>query len=126
LHDVDDRVIDAYARAYDELIDLPAGMNSVGIVRSLGPTASSKLLWVLRQQTACPWDVAIAKAAGNGSRETGYAAHLRNARDWTRHIAEEGASRNIDDVAMRLGRGNASLVRIYDEWCYLTFTRGVS
>ena len=33
---------------------------------------------------------------------------------------------NIDDVAGHLGRGNASLVRIYDEWCYLTFTRGIS
>jgi hypothetical protein len=126
LHDVDDRGLDAYAHAYDELVDLPAGVNNIGIVRSLGPTASSKLLWVLRQQTAPPWDVAIAKAGGLGSRRDGYHNHIRRARDWTLHISTEAAARGIDDVAGHVGRGNASLVRIYDEWCYLTFTRGIS
>jgi hypothetical protein len=126
LPDLDDRGIDAYAVAYDELVDLPAGSNIAGIVRSLGPTASSKLLWVLRQQTACPWDVAIAKAGGQGSRRDGYRNHIIKARDWTRAIQAEATTRGIDDVSAHIGRGNASLVRIYDEWCYLAFTRGIS
>jgi hypothetical protein len=126
LHVLDDRYIDAYARAYEALIDLPAGVNNVGIVRTLGPTASSKLLWVLRQRTACPWDVAIANAGGLGSRKDGYRAHLARARDWTQQIAEEAAMRGIDNLSMHLGRSDASLVRIYDEWCYLAFTRGIS
>jgi hypothetical protein len=126
LHDLDDRGIDAYALAYDELVDLPAGVNNTGTSRSLAPTASSKLLWVLRQQTACPWDVAIAKAGGSGSRLNGYAIHLRKAREWTQAIAIEAAARGVDDVPNHLGRANASLVRIYDEWCYLAFTRGIS
>ncbi len=126
LADLDDRGIDAYARAYEELVDLPAGVNNIGIVRTLGPTASSKLLWVLRQQTACPWDVAIAKAGGLGSRTDGYRAHLVRAREWTQQIAEEAATRGIDNLSMHLGRSDASLVRIYDEWCYLAFTRGIS
>jgi hypothetical protein len=126
LHELDDRGVAAYATAYAELVDLPAGVNSVGTVRALAPTASSKLLWVLRQQTACPWDVAIAKAGGAGSRIDGYRAHLHKARIWTQAIAAEAAARGIHDVADHVGRSDASLVRIYDEWCYLTFTRGIS
>ena len=126
LPDLDDRSIDAYARAYEELIDLPAGVNSAGILRTLGPTASSKLLWVLRQQTAAPWDVAIAKAGRLGSRIDGYRAHLVRARDWTQQITLEAATRGIDNVSFHVGRSDASLVRIYDEWCYLAFTRGAS
>ncbi len=126
LASLDDRGIDAYATAYDDLIELHAGVNRAGIVRSFGPTASSKLLWVLRQQTAPPWDAAIAKAGGHGSRKEGYAHHLHKARDWTQHISREATKRGIDDIAAHVGRGNASLVRIYDEWCYLSFTRGIS
>jgi len=126
LHDLDDRGLDAYANAYEELVDVPAGINSAAIVRTLGPTASSKLLWVLRQQSAIPWDVAIARAGGNGSRMDGYRAHLVKARDWSQQISAEATARGIDHLSMHLGRGDASLVRIYDEWCYLTFTRGIS
>jgi hypothetical protein len=126
LHDLDDRGIDVYASAYDELVDLPAGVNSAGILRTLGPTASSKLLWVLRQRTACPWDVAIAKAGALGSRRDGYRAHLIKARDWSQQITLEATTLGIDNLSMHLGRSDASLVRIYDEWCYLAFTRGIS
>ena len=51
---LDDRGIESYQHCTEELIDMPAGINNVGTVRSLAPTASSKLLWVLRPQTACP------------------------------------------------------------------------
>lgn len=124
LVELDDRLLDAYADAYADLVDLEAGVSNIGRVRSLAPTASSKLLWVLRQQTACPWDAAIAKAAGHGSGKDGYAHHLRKARDWSRDITTEANTRGIDNVAAHVGRPHSSLVRIYDEWCYLTFTRG--
>ena len=118
LADLDDRRLDAYANAYEELIDMPAGINNVGTVRSLAPTASSKLLWVLRPQTACPWDVAIAKAGGQGSHRDGYANHLRKARAWAQGITQEAAARGIDDVAKHVGRPHSTLVRIYDEWSW--------
>ena len=124
LADLDDRGIDSYANAYEELIDMPAGINNVGTVRSLAPTASSKLLWVLRPQTACPWDIAIAKAGGLGSQRDGYTNHLRKAREWSRRITQEAAARGIDNVPAHVGRPHDSLVRIYDEWCWVTFTFG--
>jgi hypothetical protein len=85
---------------------------------------ADKLLWVLRPQTGCPWDVAIAKAGGQGSQRDGYANHLRKAREWARRITNEAAVRGIDNVPAHVGRPQSSLVRIYDEWCYMTFTRG--
>jgi hypothetical protein len=124
LVDLDDRGLDAYADAYAGLVDLPAGVNNIGRVRSLAPTASSKLLWVLRSHTACPWDVAIAKAGGRGAQRDGYAHHLRNARAWAREITAEATTRGIADVPAHVARPQSSLVRIYDEWCYLAFTRG--
>lgn len=124
LVDLDDRGIDTYATAYADLVDLPAGVSTIGRVRSLAPTASSKLLWVLRQQTACPWDAAIAKAGGRGTQRDGYANHLRKAREWVRQITVEAAGRGIDNVPAHVGRPQSTLVRIYDEWCYEAFTRG--
>ncbi|MBK5332437.1 MAG: hypothetical protein JJD93_10725 [Ilumatobacteraceae bacterium] len=118
LTDLDDRQLDAYANAYEELIDMPAGINNVGTVRSLAPTASSKLLWVLRPQTACPWDVAIAKAGGQGSHRDGYANHLRKARAWAQGITREAAARGIDNVPKHVCRPHSTLVRIYDEWSW--------
>src|SRR5258706_14130093 len=126
LSEVDDRGIDKLALAYSDLVQLPAGVNRTGRIRSLAPTASSKLLWVLRPQTACPWDVAIAKAGGQGTEMAGYANHLRKARAWSRQIMAEAAAQGIADVAASVGRPGSSLVKVYDEWCYLTFTRGVT
>jgi hypothetical protein len=124
LVDLDDRGLDAYANAYGDLLDLPAGVSNIGRVRSLAPTASSKLLWVLRPQTASPWDAAIAKAGGQGSERAGYAHHLQKAREWSRDITADARKRGIDNIPMHVGREHSSLVRIYDEWCYLAFTRG--
>ena len=118
LKDLDDRGLDAYANAYEELIDMPAGINSVGTVRSLAPTASSKLLWVLRQQTACPWDVGIAMAGGQGAQRDGYANHLRMARAWAQRVTQEAKARGIDDIPTYVGRQHETLVRIYDQWCW--------
>ena len=117
------RIIKA-ANAYDDLVDMPAGVSKLGRVRSFAPTATSKLLWVLRPQTLCPWDVAIAKAAGGGTQRAGYLNHLHNARGWSREITAQATERGIGDVSDHVGRPATSLVRIYDEWCYLTFTRG--
>jgi hypothetical protein len=116
--DLDDRGIDAYANAYEELIDMPAGINNVGTMRSLAPTASSKLLWILRPQTACPWDVAIAKAGGQGSQRDGYANHLRKAREWACRITQDATALGIDNVPAHVGRSHSTLVRIYDEWSW--------
>jgi hypothetical protein len=124
LIDLDDGGLDAYAHAYADLVDLEAGVSNIGRVRSLAPTASSKLLWVLRQHTACPWDAAIAKAGGFGSGKVGYANHLHKAREWARDITAAADSRGVDNIPAHVGRPHSSLVRIYDEWCYLTFTRG--
>jgi hypothetical protein len=123
LIDLDDRGLDAFADAYADLVNLPAGVNNAGRVRSLAPTASSKLLWVLRPRTACPWDAAIAKAGGCGSERAGYANHLRKAREWARAVTAEAMARGIDNIPAHIGRPRSSLVRVYDEWCYLTFTR---
>ncbi|MEY2445473.1 MAG: hypothetical protein QOE00_2053 [Ilumatobacteraceae bacterium] len=126
LRDVDDRGIDDLAGAYDDLARLPAGLNRQGHVRSLAPTATSKLLWVLRPHTACPWDMAIAKAGGQGSELAGYANHLRKARAWSRQITDEATARGIDDVPAHVGRPTSTLVKVYDEWCYLSITRGMT
>lgn len=126
LIDLDDRGLDDLADAYSELVPLPAGVNRVGGIRSLAPTASSKLLWVLRPQTACPWDTAIARAGGRGTQKAGYANHLRKARDWTRQITAEATTQGIADVAAHVGRPNSTLVKLYDEWCYMTMTRGAT
>jgi hypothetical protein len=60
----------------------------------------------------------------DAEQRDGYAHHLHIARAWAREITAEATTRGIADIPAHVARPQSSLVRIYDEWCYLAFTRG--
>jgi hypothetical protein len=62
-----DAQLAAVSRAYAGLYQRPAAVTRAGGIRTLGPTATAKLLYFLRPQAVPPWDKAISAATGGGS-----------------------------------------------------------
>ena len=58
--------------------------------RTIGPTAASKIMFVLRPHTVPPWDAAIARSTTGGTSLDHFRRHLEAARVWataTRRMA---------------------------------------
>ena len=90
--------------------------------RMLGPTAASKALYALRPRALMPWDDAIAKALHGGRDAAAYAAHQRLGRAWAADILEQSGLSEAR-LAAALGDPGRSLAKIFDDYCYLRFTR---
>jgi len=93
--------------------------------RTIGSTAASKILFVLRPETVPPWDRQIARRTVGGITGAHFAAHLTQAQAWATAILADAAARGIADVPAHVGRPTSSLAKIWDEWHYLTITRAV-
>ena len=92
--------------------------------RVIAPTAASKIMFALRPETVPPWDAAIARATAGGTSRDHFASHLEAARAWVGAVQDEARRHGIADVPAYAGRPRSSLARVWDEWLYLTVTRG--
>ncbi len=90
--------------------------------RTLGPTAASKALYAFRPRALMPWDDAIAKALHGGRDAAAYAAHQRLGRAWAADLLESTGLSEAK-LAATLGAHGRSLAKIFDDYCYLRFTR---
>lgn len=127
LSETDEHDISLLADAYHALAHLPAThpirTRASTAIRRFGPTAASKIMFVLRPDTVTPWDAAIARRTTGGTTRQHFVRHLTAARLWTTSTLDEAARVGIADIAAHVGRPNSSLAKIYDEWQYLTITR---
>jgi hypothetical protein len=119
--------IDMIADAYADLSARPAALRTHnGAIRGhrrIGPTAASKIMFILRRDTVQPWDAAIARTATGGTSRNHFASHLEASRTWAQNIQNEARRRHIPDIATYVGRPNSSMAKLRDEWMYLTITR---
>ena len=106
------------AEAYSALAASPATPR-----RTIGPTASSKILFALRPDTIPPWDRRIARETVRGVTRAHFAVHLSQGQAWAAATLVDAATRGITDVPAHVGRPASSLAKIWDEWHYLTITR---
>jgi hypothetical protein len=121
LAELDDPTIDALGPAYRELASVIVADRPR--VRSLGPTAASKLLHALRPRALMPWDEAIAVKLHGGRTAATYVAHQRLGRTWGRAVLAQAGT---DEGALAAGWGTPGrpLAKMLDDYCYLTYTRG--
>ena len=112
LVDLDDRGIAALAAALEDLAVERADRR-----RTFGPTASAKLLFLVRPSTVTPWDAAIARRPGV---DRDFGAHLRDARATATIWIDQAAGRSVQQI---VGRPDSTLAKIVDEVLYLTYTR---
>ena len=126
LPDLDDRGIDAYANAYEELIDMPAGVEqrrhralprADRIVQVAVGAPPADGVPVGRQRSPRP--------AAKGPAETATPNHLRKAAMGATDQRRRPQARHRRHRRHTSAEARTSLVRIYDEWCYLSFTRGI-
>ncbi|GAA2463848.1 hypothetical protein [Winogradskya humida] len=112
----------ALGECYQELalVSVSAGPRRRGI----GATAATKMLYALRPQALMPWDEAIAKRLHGRRDAASYAAHQRLGRDWSLALLAE-AGMDEAELGEHLGRPGRSLAKMLDDYCYLTFTRGI-
>lgn len=122
LAELTDDVVERVGDAFAALSATAAARNGRGM-RTLGPTAASKLLFALRPNSLTPWDNLIAQRLHGGRDGVAYRAHLRLTRGWAaRLLAEAGVPES--ELLDGLGRPGRSLAKVLDEYCYLVFTRG--
>jgi hypothetical protein len=121
LADLTDRDIGAVADAYDDLRGVPVATDARGHDRTVGPTAAAKCLYALRPRSVMPWDLMIAERLHGGRDRDAFARHLALGRAWARSLL---AQSGLDEPALvaELGRPDASLARVLDEYCWLRWT----
>jgi hypothetical protein len=71
-----------------------------------------------------PWDMAIARRLHGGRDGAAFAGHLRLGREWGRQLLRE-TGWDETRLAAELGQPGASLARLLDQYCYVSFTLDV-
>jgi hypothetical protein len=120
LAELTDVELEPLGDCFAELAALPVGRP--GRPRSLGPTAASKALHMLRPSALMPWDEAIARRLHGGRGPAAFVAHQRLGRTWARGLLEE-TGLDEESLADALGAPGRTLAKILDGYCYVRFTR---
>jgi hypothetical protein len=126
--ELSDAGVGTLADSYADLAARPAALltraGAPAGHRAIAPTAASKIMFALRPETVPPWDAAIARATAGGTSRDHFASHLEAARAWAGSVQDEARRHGIADVPAYVGQPGSSLARVWDEWLYLTITRG--
>jgi hypothetical protein len=126
--ELNDNEVAVLAASYADLASRPGALLTRNGVpagyRTIGPTAASKIMFVLRPHTVPPWDAAIARSTTGGTSLDHFRRHLEAARVWATAILDEARRDDIPDIPGHVGRPGSSLAKLRDEWMYLTITRG--
>jgi hypothetical protein len=91
---------------------------------SIGPTATSKVLFALRPKALMPWDEAMRKYFGYSGSPQSYSDYLVEIRDLALHIGDLCMKKGfrIDDLPRRLGRRNSTVLELVNEYIWVTVT----
>lgn len=107
--------IDKFANAFDDLCQRRASER-----RSIGPTASSKVLLALFPHVIPAWDKRIAHALYGGTTKECFRLHLEKSTMWSRALRNDGKIKEI------LSKGKSSRVgmgKLIDETLYRFISR---
>ncbi|GAB3979824.1 hypothetical protein GCM10029978_076240 [Actinoallomurus acanthiterrae] len=77
---------------------------------------------MLRPRGLMPWDEAIAQRLYGGRGPAEFVAHQRLGRSWARELLA-GTGLDETGLAAALGAPGRSLSKIFDDYCYVRFTR---
>ncbi|WP_287786716.1 hypothetical protein [Acidiphilium sp.] len=118
LETLQDRELDALARAYEELL----------LIEEFGPTAAAKALFVVCPEAAIPWDKAIQDAFGLAGR-TGrqYQEMLVRSRDEAEALVADAAHCGFPDaqsIMAAIGSEARTIPELLDQYHWITISRG--
>jgi hypothetical protein len=91
---------------------------------SIGPTATSKILFALRPKALMPWDEAMRKHFGYSGSAGSYSEYLTAIKNLTLHIGDLCMKKglHIDDLPRRLRRPNSTVLELVNEYIWVTVT----
>jgi hypothetical protein len=92
----------------------------------IGPTAASKILFVIRPKALMPWDDAMRKYFGYSGSPRSYFEYLIEIRDLTAYIGRlcESKGFHIEDFPKKVGRVGSTVVELLNEYIWVK-TRGI-
>ena len=127
LVEVSDVALDAAAEAYGDLKGRKASMrhrNSQEHAVTFGPTGAAKVFYALRPNIFPPWDDPIREHFGYDGSSGSYRKFLAMVKEQISCLVEEAASFGIKtvDIPMSIGRSEASLPKLVDEYFWVTIT----
>lgn len=127
---LEDQEIDIAADAYGSLKDRIGARNYRGgnkLEVHIGPTAASKILFILRPEALMPWDEAMRKYFGYSGSPGTYFDYLIEIRDLALHIGNLCMKKGfqIDELPRRLGRPSSTVLELVNEYIWVTVTRNV-
>ncbi|HZV69817.1 MAG TPA: hypothetical protein VFG10_09740 [Saprospiraceae bacterium] len=119
------RKIALYSDMFDVLMNSRASINKTEVNKNVGPVGAAKALFALRRNVFPPWDNPIADHLGFSKNGTGYTEYLMYVRDEILKLKGECAKLKIDlnDIPRIFKRPNVTLVKLIDEYLWLTITR---
>jgi len=130
LWDLPDVDLEITARSYGSLKDEIGAWRVRGKSKRkvhIGPTAASKILFILRPKALMPWDEAMRIAYECDGSPESYVKYQKIIRELAIHIRGLCKKRGfqIDDLPQRLGRDNSTVLALINEYIWVTVTRKV-
>jgi len=128
--ELEDRELEVATRAYGTLKDMAGARRLRGgrnLDISIGATAASKILFVIRPTALMPWDEAMRVAFKCDGSPESYCEYLREIRHLTLHIRDLCRNKGfqINDLPQKLGRPNSTVLALVNEYVWVTVTREV-
>lgn len=123
-----EKKIKSYETLFDELMNSDASTkicNNKDIVNHIGPVGAAKTLFAIRKHSFPPWDNPIIKKLKISKNGAGYCDYLLYVKKELLKLEKHCNSINIDIMCIPsiLNREHASLVKIVDEYLWLTITQ---
>lgn len=129
LSDTDLAVIErAFAGLVGRTASLRRTKNRSESCVAIGPTGASKILFALRPLALIPWDDPIRKRFNYDGSGRSYVEYLRRVKNNLRELEQDCKSKGfkLADLPSLLGRPSPSLVKLVDEYFWVTVSRSCS
>jgi hypothetical protein len=129
LHSLSDDELNFVQETFGDLMHRTASMRKTRNKQTsrieIGPTGAAKILFALRPNAMVPWDIQIRSNHGLDGSARSYRSFLITVRE---HLTElniecEKYGMNFEELPVLLGRPGSSLVKLVDEFFWVTITR---
>ena len=126
--DLDDHGLSGAAEAYGSLVDKKVARLNRGTKTSdvrMGPTAASKVLFVLCPEALMPWDEAMRTDFGCDGSPESYVRFLQRIKKIAWRIRDMCGDKGFDIVELprQIGRPDSTVLELINEYIWITVTK---
>lgn len=125
LSKISEKKIIGYKSMFDALQQATASTNKNGHIKTVGAVGAAKALFALRRHSFPPWDNPMIEALQFQKNGDGYVEYLLFVKSMISSLASECKSKRLElnHLPKAFSRPGVSLVKLIDEYLWLTLTR---